>query len=731
MLRRFFLVGLLSIVDPGSISQLVCAVTFCNIYLAIQLQAQPFKRLAGNYLALCGSVSLATLYFCCVVLKYKSLTETEEVNEVLSSKLRLLFDVPIVPLSVVMIGALFGSLAFSAALLVVQMKQERERLRKLANEAKARRLRYIDSHDEVEPPPLAMRPGFHVFLSHTWAQGEEAMRTVKDRLREMMPGLEVFLDKDDLKTGAGAEYIDISCVVLCFATAKYFESRACAQELVCAVLRLKKIFLVLEPDVSRGGISPQQIRALLDALYLPWGVSDGDGSLATAPWSEKWGLEIEVASWAAEWNRELAVPSVEAIKMALFEFSPIEWNRFSAFQDVTMRLIAVQILMLVQLAAGAKVKKPLKNSAGVFNVCIRGEAATQGFRPLPLTHGRKYHLYCSPSCKGALTLANELNDLTPIQWTDQLDALVGCEHFLLHLTSTTWTSGEVSAQFAREVCEAHRLGVHLLLAHEFPSMLDNADTSQRGACAFNDFWNDGWTPKYLLKGDANVYKQIAIALKPGEWRTAGLVTVLDKMRTFDGERKVINVDITTAGECESTAHPSASANSPVHPDVRRTSQRRTHVHVQTSFSAEQLARMSSDFGAPLAERSHLADDTAMNVSHSLPTAAQGAVSRTRRRISRMLEAPPSMRGRRKKPSGGETFPQSQQLPGRGTSFCSRPDAPAATQASASTSGVLEGRARGGSLAEESSACWLPVRSSSSVPAASEPRADSGGASLSI
>jgi hypothetical protein len=194
------------------------------------------------------------------------------------------------------------------------------------------------------------------------------------------------------------------------------------------------------------------------------------------------------------------------------------------------------------------VKKPLKNSAGVFNVCIRGEAATQGFRPLPLTHGRKYHLYCSPSCKGALTLANELNDLTPIQWTDQLDALVGCEHFLLHLTSTTWTSGEVSAQFAREVCEAHRLGVHLLLAHEFPSMLDNADTSQRGACAFNDFWNDGWTPKYLLKGDANVYKQIAIALKPGEWRKAGLVTVLDKMRTFDGERKVINM-----GPCDSLA----------------------------------------------------------------------------------------------------------------------------------------------------------------------------------
>jgi hypothetical protein len=104
------------------------------------------------------------------------------------------------------------------------------------------------------------------------------------------------------------------------------------------------------------------------------------------------------------------------------------------------------------------------------------------------------------------SLTKELNDLTPIQWTDQLDSLVDCEHLLLHLTSATWTSGEVSAQFADEVCEAHRLGVHLLLAHEFPSMLDDASASQRGACAFNEFWNENWTPKHLLQGDANVYK---------------------------------------------------------------------------------------------------------------------------------------------------------------------------------------------------------------------------------
>jgi len=149
------------------------------------------------------------------------------------------------------------------------------------------------------------------------------------------------------------------------------------------------------------------------------------------------------------------------------------------------------------------------------------------------------------------------------------------------------------------------------------------------------------------------------------------------------------------------------------------------------FSAEQLARVSSEFGAPLAERSHLADGTELHMSYGLPTAAQCAVSRTRRRISRMLEAPPSMRGFRNKPINcGEAFSQSQQLPSPATAFCSISNAQAASQASASTSGMLEGRVRGGSLAEESSACLLPVRASSSVPAASEPGADAGGASLS-
>ena len=39
---------------------------------------------------------------------------------------------------------------------------------------------------------------FHIFLSHVWSTGQDQMRIVKQRLIEMLPGVCVFLDVDDL-----------------------------------------------------------------------------------------------------------------------------------------------------------------------------------------------------------------------------------------------------------------------------------------------------------------------------------------------------------------------------------------------------------------------------------------------------------------------------------------------------------------------------------------------------
>ena len=50
------------------------------------------------------------------------------------------------------------------------------------------------------------------------------------------------------------------------------------------------------------------------------------------------GLDNEVRDWGYE------MPSAERLLDVLFAAEPIEWNRIGAFQDVTMRLIAEQLL---------------------------------------------------------------------------------------------------------------------------------------------------------------------------------------------------------------------------------------------------------------------------------------------------------------------------------------------------------------------------------------------------
>ena len=142
------------------------------------------------------------------------------------------------------------------------------------------------------------------------------------------------------------------------------------------------------------------------------------------------------------------------------------------------------------------------------------EISQHQIRIRPFAMGRLYHVYTSTHNAGAELVGEELTKLVAqravsysraevqLHVTDDFENLAACEHMLLYLTSETWTRGAASAALAHEVCEAQRAGVHLLLAHEFPSNL--GDNEARKACAFDHFWNEGWTPKWLLTGEANV-----------------------------------------------------------------------------------------------------------------------------------------------------------------------------------------------------------------------------------
>ena len=409
----------------------------------------------------------------------------------------------------------------------------------------ARRLRYEDG-SEVHPPKLENKE-YHLFLSHTWSQGEEAMRTIKLRLLEMIPRAKIFLDKDDMTQGNGSEHIEHSSAVLVFCTDKYLKSRACARELFRAVLLKKPLIVVLEPDETRGGLSPEKIKhRLATERYAPFREPN---AAKDQPWAKRWALEQEVTKWGFD-----EIPTGQQIIEALFgSVSPaIEWNRFSAFQDATVRLIADRML---------SVHDHWKDKY----MYVKAELINQVLPPLTLKHGRSFHLYRSPHNVGAEKVVDELqqqffkmrdrglialpkslratlrDQFSSLKETTSLAELSQCEHMLIYLTDATWTSGEVSHAFARDVSKALRLGVRLLLVHEMPSIIENDDS--RGACEFDRFWIEGWTPPHLLTTKANIYKTIAIALKPDPLRASGLVAVLHDVASKCGsERNPIDDD---------------------------------------------------------------------------------------------------------------------------------------------------------------------------------------------
>ena len=224
-----------------------------------------------------------------------------------------------------------------------QVLDEREKERARRRASKARRLRYKKSDEVVAIKPARADPaalrkikeesGYHLFLSHVWSTGQDQMRIVKQRVGEMLPEARIFLDVDDIKEGRGQEYVDISNVVLVFMSLGYFTSPNCMRELLRAVWNKKKIIAVLETEEKHGGLTKGQIKEqLIEAVQK----------------FDDWGLAREMND-ASVWDPRRwegnKYPGGDELFNKLFENEPIEWNRIGAFQDVTLHLIADELLL--------------------------------------------------------------------------------------------------------------------------------------------------------------------------------------------------------------------------------------------------------------------------------------------------------------------------------------------------------------------------------------------------
>ena len=486
MSRRLVLIGVM-VLYQDRMMQLLAGTLLTTVFLLLCVQAAPYEELADSYLASVTSFSLVVLFVCCVAFKYQQLPSLPEISVRLSPEQQTLYVLDIDTLVLVITASVVGTLIFTLTLFGVQFAAEGRRLRRERLANRARRLRSRNDDTMIEAPPIS-EDSYHLFLSHVWGTGQDQMRIIKQRLLEMLPELQVFLDVDDLKEIGDLEgYIERSGTVLVYCSVGYFTSRNCMRELVTAALHSKPVIALIDPESVHGGLSLAEIRTKIatanDTLF------------------EKWGLQV-------------AFDRGEALYEHLFTQEPIEWNRIGHFQDVTMRLIAERLL-----------PTELHRATTIDN-----EIASHANEPRPMKKpgGKsRFHIYASPLNPGALELVEEvasergmqLNAPSSVLVTTEPALLGASEHFLLYLTAQTWTRGKASEELADEVTRAMDLGMNMLLAHEMPGVGGQA---ARHGCEFGAFFSnpDGATPNSLLK--RGIYSKIAIPLKGGEWRTASL-----------------------------------------------------------------------------------------------------------------------------------------------------------------------------------------------------------------
>ena len=534
--RKLLLNGFVFLVPlEHALLRLLLAIIVSICHTVLLQQAQPYKQASTAFTAVATSYLLSFSLILFLLLSMYNELEEEQIMDFFGFE-------SVLPLAGIIFGINMSVLLVALALFVYQLRVE-------SHKYASRRLRHRDG-TAVDAPPLADGESYHLFLSHVWNTGQDQMRIVKQRLLEMVAGLRVFLDVDDLEEIGNLErYIDDSRAVLVFCSKGYAQSKNCMVELRAAVVRAKPLIALLETEDKHGGVTRDQMceqltrgcksaaaqQSLTDAetkelVHLQRRPSVSaerlTDLLARFDASEDVWMSAEASykKWGLPWpsiGAHHGDPTPQELEAALFKNAVIEWNRIGPMQDVTMRLIAEQTAVIEDDLGTTYVQGELIRVASVLH---------------PLTHGLKHHLYCSPYNEGAEDLAREVaseRKLTALSYSTDVGALPQCEAMLIYLTARTWTSGEMSASFAREVEAAMRSGKRLVLAHEMPGI----GQAGRHAVDFGSFFHADQTPSTLWSvGGVGIYDTVAVPLKGGRWRETSMALLAKAIASGRDER---------------------------------------------------------------------------------------------------------------------------------------------------------------------------------------------------
>lgn len=121
-------------------------------------------RARDNFIGMVTSMMLTSIIFLFVVIKLEDLVRLPEVKAILTERLKEIYSVPMLGLTVALLVAALGVLAFGLFLLGEQTLDERQQAQEKALLARSKRMRYAGTNTMVEAPPIE-DDEYHLFLS--------------------------------------------------------------------------------------------------------------------------------------------------------------------------------------------------------------------------------------------------------------------------------------------------------------------------------------------------------------------------------------------------------------------------------------------------------------------------------------------------------------------------------------------------------------------------------------
>jgi hypothetical protein len=459
--KKLVLTNVLLVIDTeegsAKLVRLFVAFLVSLIGLTLTLFTQPFKRHSDNHLNIVAQLILVIFFVTGILIK---LCDEDAANLMYNSCHNLVgfgsgYHVTLIMLCAGFVVILLPFGMFTRQLLVAQSVP----IMQLAS--------------SKEPPSLVLSKElrYHLFLSHIWSTGQDQCAIIKRQLQLLLPGVAVFLDVDDLQDIGDLEgYVHESAVVLFFLSRRYFQSRNCLREIVASLEQQKPLVLVHEQQQEKGGgpldllksECPKERRAL---------IFDGR--------------------------------------------TPITWHRIKDYQNLTLKLIATEMLCHspVYRTVGAKAQAEDATKPGL-GLTIPGETDVS-----ELVLPGSLVIWCSPGNPGAKSVVQELaaalgGSASPIRVVgSQPDAAAGeSAVMVVYLNKQTWVKPVEREALARDLrvarkvtfgasadTSSRRAHIRRLNAINLTKTLESAsrvlkvvlvheNDPLRGGCEFGDFF---------------------------------------------------------------------------------------------------------------------------------------------------------------------------------------------------------------------------------------------------